>query len=626
MAVSYEDQEQVGQLKELLALATERAQHGDPRLGVEAFLKIRDKKRQGLVDFVFKPTQEQVYAKLFDGRFLEPGLLGPMVLLLKARQVYVSGEVAYGLFWMRCCAPLSCFCGVPIEGDEVHKQMKDYDNDAWESLPDWVKGELRIVRGDAYQPPPGRQKPQFSWNDEKHDIVFLDAQGVYRGKSTLVFRASTIRDAGTGGNYDVQWFTDAGKFNGLTEEDFYVSLRPAGHAQTLRILEGSPKGKVHAETQQEKYFYTLFKALEHSPDPAQRLVVVEWFRNPDYEQEPREELHYQSDPNLYGDEPFVVALIRRAFPEMGAAQLARKLAWRRMEIEEFVLNAKGSRRRGVAKFKQEFLETTSDCWDDAALGIFDPGELDALAREARSPKESWRRAGLLTNIYHEPRDGDYYVSFLDIAGEKTTGDESVLTVISCRDKFVAAEFVGNASQEETVRQHFELMWRYNKGLINWERTGLGNTYGEHYLKRCKEAGLEPSKHLWRRGVKRNNVGKPMEKLGDTSYENRDWGWDTTSDSKQHLISSLQGDIDGGVLQGVPKETLDALRAFDPNQKKHHTADRVMSLLGANQMRRDFAYRVPGAVVQVTNYRYREGRQARRLAGALSSNVGVRGYK
>lgn len=49
-----------------------------------------------------------------------------------------------------------------------------------------------------------------------------------------------------------------------------------------------------------------------------------------------------------------------------------------------------------------------------------------------------------------------------------------------------------------------------------------------------------------------------------------------------------------MLGSIPAATVSALRAFEPNNKKHHTADRNIALLGANEMRRLYSHRVATA--------------------------------
>jgi len=563
--------------------AVTEGQTGLPRLGVESFLKVRDKRRQELVDFTFKPTQDLLYEAVFEGgQFLKAPVDRD---ILKSRQVYASALMAYSLFWMRCCGPLSMFCGVPVEGDEVHKQMLAYDNDAWLTLPDWVKRELKIVRGDMYRAPAGVDAPQLSWNNEQHDIAFLDQNGIYRGKSTMVYRASTIRDAGTGGNYDVQWFTDAGKFAALTEEDFYVSLRRASHERTMRVWEGSPKGKVHAETGETKHFYQLYEDMRSKPKEHERLLIIPWYLNPDYELDGRETLA------LTEDEQRVVGLMQQAqtrfdLPGLDDNQIERKIRWRRFEIADYVRTAAGAENRGLALFQQENLESPDSCWNDPSFGTFDPVMLDRLEVDLAEPITTEARSGLTTRIFERPRTDDYYVSFTDVAGERTNRDLTSTKVISCRHSKVVAAIEGNAPHDEVARRQFDLMWSYNRGLICWEANAIGHDLERLFIDLCRNAGVSAHRHLYRRPA------RPLENLEAREYQTRPWGWITTRQTNEDLITHLQDDINAGGLRIPDRELIDHLRAFDPNNRRKHKADEIVALMGANEMRRRFSSRIP----------------------------------
>ena len=583
MPTLIEDQATLARLVPMLNAAVTEGQHGLPRLGVETFLSIRDKRRQELVGFEFKPTQELLYDAVFsDGDFLKRPIDRD---ILKSRQIYASALMAYGLFWMRCCAPLSMFCGVPVEGDEVHKQMLTYDNDAWQTLSQWVKDQLRIVRGDQYKPPPGVADGGFYWNTEQHDIVFLDDKGIYRGKSTMVYRASTIRDAGTGGNYDVQWFTDAGKFNALTETDFYVSLRRASHERTMRVWEGSPKGKIHAETGHEKYFYKIYEDMRAEPKDHERLLVIPWYLNPDYELEGLNEI------SMTEDESRVVGLMQRAQARFGLHDLSedeilKKIRWRRFEIADYVRLASGAESRGLALFQQENLETPDSCWNDPSFGTFDPKMLDRLEAGIMEPIVTEARAGLTTRIWEYPRSDDYYVSFTDVAGERTDRDLTSTKVMSCRHGKVVAAIEGNAPQEEVTRRQFDLFWRYNRGLLCWEANAIGADMQNRFLALCKAADIPAARHIYR------IPAKPLEDQKSRKFMERPWGWVTTRQTNEDLINHLQDDINAGSLRIPDRSLIDHLRAFDPNNKKKHKADEIVALMGANEMRRLFHSRLP----------------------------------
>ena len=566
----------------LLDIAREKAQQGDPRLFVEMLLKVRDKRQQELVEFTFKQTQEILYTAIFGGgRFLKEPLTRDV---LKSRQVYASALVAYCLFAMRCCAPFKMFCGVPVENDDVHKQMLAYDNEAWLSLPTWAKQHLGIARGDTYKAGANEDAPGLYWNTEQHNIAFRNSDGTYGDSSSMVYRASTIRGAGTGGNYDVQWFTDAGKFNALTEEDFYISLRPASHPLTARIHEGSPLGKVHAETGKEKDFYRMYESMRSRPKPHERLLVIPWYLNPDYE------LDGTGEINPTEEESRVIGLIQQAqarfgLPDLTEDEIDRKIHWRRFEIEAYIQHASGAASRGIALFKQENLEDPQSCWNDPSFGTFDEAEIMRMEERVVEPTASDLH-GLKTRIFFKPKTDDYYVSFMDVAGERSGGDLTSVKVMSCRNKEIVAAIEGNASDEQIARQHFDLMWRYNRGLICWENNGIGGPLERHFLGLCASAGLKPANHLYRRAL--NRYEKPEEK----SYLDRPWGWTTTAQNKQNLLSHLQDDINSRELWVADQELIDHLRAFDPNNKRKHTADEVMSLMGSNEMRRRFEKRVP----------------------------------
>ena len=571
---------------------------GKPALFMTSFLWIYDKEDGRFVPFQFNQTALKCYRAIFESGGKWRRNAHEVFIAPKTRQTRGTATSEAAFFAIRFCQKTNLLDAFPVTGDDVHKTLVKYDNDFFSQMEKrhpWVIERRGIVRGDVCG------FPGYFWNNEQHDLVcFRDGRGrrvdAPEWASTVAYRASTLgADGPTGANYDVHLYHDAGKFK-VSEGEFYQSAAAARAKHTWFIWDASPYGTMHTEEGREvpKFLHTKWQSVRSGMGGAVYCPVYHWESEAYRLEQGNPEAKRHADPieEFTPEEMFLIA----KFGEMPALEIEERIRWRRATLEQYVGIAYNSESLGRAKFNSEFIEDDSTCWQIANLGTFDQLALARLEARCEKPVSETLKAGLRTRIYRAPNLNDFYVSFADLAGVRTTGDQFVVMVMSCRDARVVAEIVGNAADEETTRQHFDLFWKYNRNLLAWENNGtLAQPYESNMLGLMRAAGLNPSEHVYRRGPTQK------ERLTDgfqetATYLARIWGWQTTEKTKQDWINMLQADIGNaegdGALRAVPKETVDAIKAWDPNNKRKHTADRVMALMGANQMRRLFEWKVP----------------------------------
>jgi hypothetical protein len=530
-----------------------------------------------VVPFKFIPTQAEAYRETFGAisRWDEPFER----VVEKARQVSISTLYCACDFVFRCVQ--DGYRGLLMtDSDDRTRILLESDDLYWSTLPKWVKLVMNIRRGDELA------QAGFAWNLDIRHIVMgkpLDQTGgVFEamGSSTLICVSAGGKNAAIGTNFKFRHFAEVGKYTS-SEKKVFADVMASKAPGIWDVYESSVDGKVHADTEEPKYFWVKSQAAKRG-DGNTRRIPLYWFKNPDYalSVDSKEALPQdRKSPLEYTNAELAVIEKMKRCGLTDEQEYERKIRFRRKEVKNYTDTQNGDVKRGEAIFIREYFEDDELAWVDIALSRFDLGIMQQMMADAVrfKPIEEYTVSGMLVRKRKRPHEGVQYVSGMDI-GTGRGGDSTVFYIMEQRTGIVVCEVESNQTPVVTaVSVALNLLSEYNQGVFCWENNGPGAAVERIALDIVRLMDKKP--RLFRRRLKNG------EDSDSKAFENRPYGWDTTAQSKERLFLELQASVNARDVWAYSTDLVSAMQSFDPESKKH-TSDRVMALAIANVCRID----------------------------------------
>ena len=463
----------------------------DPRLYIEEFLYIKDKRSGGIVKFKLNEAQLIVYEVIQELR--RKGV--PIrLIILKARQMGISTLIQALLFARTVLYPQSTSLIVAHDKGTSQK-LYEMTQLFYDRLPTIIKPmrSHRTTTGIRFENPKETQRLK------------------YPGLRSEI-RIATARNADVGAGFTPTGIHCSEIARWPTAEETMLSLMQGVPSvpDTMVSIESTAKGA-------EGYFYDDWLEVSSGSKKEWTPIFLPWWILEEYEValEEGEEEYYQGS-NLDTEERELLKM----FPD---AITAPKLKWRRRTLAEKCQNS-------VLKFHQEYPSYALEAFLAQGESIFDLESIEWYWRNQkrdgiRGELQADRRGnpffvpnenGPLT-VYkfpHEfPKTEEFVVGADSAMGSrqeaqkadsnktKRDTDNNVAEVFSAHRE-QAAEFTSNNIDPFDFAEYLMLIGKwYNWGLIYPEAGGDGGGYGVAY--RLKEASY-PKIGRWKRWDAINN--------------------------------------------------------------------------------------------------------------------------
>lgn len=566
-------QEQV----DLLRRAISYSKAGHPRLFMESFMSVKAKDGTTL-PFKFLPTQVEAYRGTFGSL---TGWSQPLEAVIeKSRQVSISTLYRGCDFVFRCTMD-GYRSLLMTDSDDRTRLLLESDDFYWSTLPKWVKVLMNLRRGDELA------QAGFAWNLDMRHLLWgkplQETGGVFEplGNSTLVCVSAGGKNAAIGTNFKFRHFAEVGKYTS-SEKKVFADVMASKAPGVWDIYESSVDGKVHADTEEPKYFWVKSQEAKRGETDVKRIPLY-WYKNPAYayDKDSLEALPAdRRSPLEYTNSE--LALIQRFRQDgiLDEAEHERKIRFRRKEVKSYTATQNGDAKRGEAIFIKEYFEDDELAWVDIGLSRFDLDIMGQMAADAARVRPIFEAniSGMRVRKWKLPHQTGSYVSGMDI-GAGRGGDSTIFYVMEQRTGIVVASAESDQTPVYTaVKIALELLSEYNQGIFCWENNGPGAAV-ERIAVEIRRTIQEKPPRLFRRRP------KMREDISSKAFMDRPYGWDTTGQSKERLFLELQASVNARDIWAYSPELVSALQAYDPESKKH-TSDRVMALAIANVCRLD----------------------------------------
>jgi hypothetical protein len=191
--------------------------------------------------------------------------------------------------------------------------------------------------------------------------------------------------------------------------------------------------------------------------------------------------------------------------------------------------------------KQEYPLTEDEAFQTTSRGVF----TDVLGSVSEAtPLETTNEPHLVSEVFEQPGESDYYVMGIDSAGGYVDGDRAVIYILNNRTRKIALRWSATLAPDLVGHEAVKLATKYKYAFIVPEINNHGLT--------TVQAMLDDGYSEIYQRQRRDKV---------TEEITNEWGWNTNSQSRDELIDETKTNFRDKSITEVPKELLKQLKTF-----------------------------------------------------------------